>query len=186
MGACNTRCLEASTGEIIILSNDDVVINTIGWDEKVRNLHKGIGDKIYLAYPNDLYKGEKLSAFPILSKITCEFLIQPFPEIYKGAFIDVHLMEIFIRLRKLGHNRIRYMPDIEFEHIHFRTGKSKIDKTYTERDRYGDDFIFHSLHTTRKMSARFLAKLINASIEKEKKFKFDQPELICTCHFGLN
>ena len=67
MGACNTRCLEASSGEIIILSNDDVVINTIGWDEKIRNMHRGVSDKIYLAYPNDLYKGERLSAFPSLS-----------------------------------------------------------------------------------------------------------------------
>ena len=179
MGACNTRCLEASSGEIIILSNDDVVINTIGWDEKIRNMHRDVGDKIYLAYPNDLYKGESLSAFPILSRTTCDFLDQPFPEIYKGAFIDVHLMEIFIRLRKLGCDRIRYMPDVEFEHVHFRTGKSKIDKTYIERDRYGDDYIFHSLHLIRKAAARFLAKLINGSIDKSPKFRFEQPEAMC-------
>ena len=96
MGACNSRCLEVSTGDIIVLGNDDVVIRSKGWDEKIRLMHESICDQIYLAYPNDLNKGKNLSSFPILSRKTCELITQPFPKLYKGAFIDTHLMEIFI------------------------------------------------------------------------------------------
>jgi len=36
MGGYDSRCLERSHGEIIILVNDDMVIRRKGWDEKIR------------------------------------------------------------------------------------------------------------------------------------------------------
>lgn len=178
MGVCNTRCLQESIGEIIVLGNDDVVIRTEGWDEKIRLMHHSIPDQIYLAYPNDLNKGADLSAFPILSRKTCHLLSEPFPKIYKGAFIDTHLMEIFIRLRQLGTNRIKYMPEVVFEHLHFRTGKVEIDQTYKDRDRFADDMIFLSLHKTRKETARFLSDVINKRVADSASYQYIEPMII--------
>ena len=90
MGAYNTECLRQASGEITIAVNDDIVVRTKGWDEKVRELDARYPDGVYLGYGNDLFKGPKLCTFPILSRETCRVLAEPYPAIYKGAFIDVH------------------------------------------------------------------------------------------------
>ena len=44
-----------------MLVNDDIFVRTLHWDVKIRNLQSKFHDKIYLAYPNDLNKKNKLS-----------------------------------------------------------------------------------------------------------------------------
>ncbi|HXF67613.1 MAG TPA: ATP-binding cassette domain-containing protein, partial [Burkholderiales bacterium] len=139
MGDYNTACLERSRGEIVMLVNDDIVIQTRGWDRKLRQMHAAVPDGIYLAYPNDLFKGRGLCAFPVLSRRTCELLGEPFPHVYRGAFIDYHLLDIFKRLEALGHARLIYLEDVIFEHMHYRTGKGEYDDVYRARARFADD-----------------------------------------------
>lgn len=168
MGAYNSACLEKSEGDIVILINDDMVIRTDGWDNLVRQLDQRFSDKIYLGYGNDLYKGRDLCAFPILSRRCCEALTDPFPEAYQGAFIDYHLLDIFRRLGCAGHDRIVYLENLVFEHMHFRSGKAQIDATYQARNRFGDDDTFLRLRDARSTTARFLISGIEgASIQKQ-------------------
>ncbi|CAD6875261.1 glycosyltransferase family 2 protein [Methylomonas fluvii] len=159
MGAYNTACYEMARGDIIVLANDDMIIRTCGWDSIIRQLHDSIPDRIYLAYGNDLFKKGNLCTFPILSRKTCEILQEPFPMVYKGAFIDYHLMDIFKRLEKLGLKRIRYLPELIFEHMHYRAGKAPMDDTYRQRGRFADDGDFLSLITMRANSARALSEV---------------------------
>ena len=166
MGSSNSECFSRASGEIVLLGNDDVQIRTERWDEKIIEAHRKFKDKIYLAYPNDLYKGKKLSAFPIFSRRTLELLKDPFPASYKGSFIDTHLMEIFIRLRHLGENRIIYLEDVIFEHLHFRSGKAVEDKTYKDRDRFADDLVFLGLSKIRQRTAQLLLKTIRGTNEQ--------------------
>jgi hypothetical protein len=154
MGEYNSRCLVEAKGEIIVLVNDDMVVRTYGWDERLRELDAEYEDKVYLAYGNDLFKGKKLCTFPILSRRTCELLIDPFPAQYRGAFIDYHLLDIFKRLDVLGEKRIRYLEDVVFEHLHYRTGKAQIDETYTQRKRFADDLDFLALSGSRLLAAQ--------------------------------
>jgi glycosyltransferase involved in cell wall biosynthesis len=153
MGAYNARCLENATGEITIAVNDDIIIQTRGWDDKVRALDARYPDGIYLGYPNDRFKGEKVCTFPILSRKACEILGEPYPGIYKGAFIDVHLMDIFRRLERRGYPRMVYAEDVVFEHVHYRTNPDVIDATYRDRPRFGDDGTFIALAPTRRVEA---------------------------------
>jgi ABC-type polysaccharide/polyol phosphate transport system ATPase subunit len=153
MGEYNSACLEHARGDIVILGNDDVVIQTRGWDRKLRELHTALGDHVYLAYPNDLFKGKRLSAFPILSRRTCELLAEPFPRAYVGAFIDQHLLDVFKRLEWRGHPRIVYLEDVIFEHMHFRTGKGEFDQIYGNRGRFADDDTFLRLRVERSAAA---------------------------------
>lgn len=162
MGSLNTRCLRESSGDIVILSNDDIVIATDGWDEKVRALHRSIPDRVYLAYPNDLFKGKRLCTFPILSRKTCDLLGDPFPASYKGAFIDYHLLDIFERVKKTVDNRIFYLEDVVFEHLHYRTGKSDFDDTYRSRNRFDDDEVFLRLASSRAEGAWNLVAAIRS------------------------
>lgn len=163
MGAYNSKCYSVSKGEIIILVNDDVIIRSQGWDETIRAVNAAAPDGVYLAYGNDLFKGERLSGFPILSRRTCELLVEPFPIAYKGAFIDVHLLDMFRRLQHFGVDRIYYLNDVVFEHLHYRTGKSAFDETYRNRDRFGDDSVFLGLIEARRNAAQRLYCVVTGS-----------------------
>lgn len=157
MGGYNSACYAVAQGRIIILVNDDMVINTPGWDRKIIDLDERISDKIYLAYGNDLFNKKRLCTFPILSRQTCEILQEPYPKEYLGAFIDYHIFDIFKRLQNAGYDRIHYLDDVVFEHLHYRTGKASFDATYQKRGRFADDEIFLSLIGARKKaSARLL------------------------------
>jgi ABC-type polysaccharide/polyol phosphate transport system ATPase subunit len=160
MGDYNTACLEGSHGDIVVLANDDVVIQTRGWDRKLREMHAAMQDRVYLAYPNDLFKGRGLSAFPILSRAACRLLGEPFPRAYRGAFIDYHLLDIFKRLERHGHPRLIYLEDIVFEHMHYRTGKGDFDEIYGKRDRFGDDDTFLRMRDERNAAAQRLLAAI--------------------------
>lgn len=166
MGAYNAICLEHATGEITIAVNDDIIIRTKGWDEKVRALDARYPDGIYLGYANDLFKGRKLCTFPILSRETCAALTDPYPKLYKGAFIDVHLMDIFRRLEKRAYPRMAYAEDIVFEHVHYRVNPDALDETYRERARFADDTTFIVLAASRRLEAdRLFARITGKSVE---------------------
>lgn len=153
MGEYNSLCMERAGGDIIILVNDDIVIRTPGWDETVRELDRKYTDKVYLGYANDLIQGSKLCTFPILSRRTCEILVDPYPSAYRGEFIDTHVLDVFKRLQYRGHDRIEYLADVVFEHMHFGVGKAAKDDTYTKRVSYNDAPRFLGLRGRRQEAA---------------------------------
>lgn len=171
MGACNTACLKLASGEIIVLMNDDMVARSKGWDSRLLNMNKSMQDGIYLAYANDLYMREKLSIIPILSKKTCELLIEPYPRHYPGGFIDYHLFDIFKRLAKKGYDRILFQEDVVFEHLHHRMGKSEFDQIYQRRGRIdlGDE-VFVSLKQYRQgVTERLVAAITGVQLSDPPK-----------------
>jgi glycosyltransferase involved in cell wall biosynthesis len=176
MGRLNAICYAHSFGDIIILGNDDVVVRTRGWDTRIRQEVDRFHDQIYLFYPNDLYKGKKLSVFPILSRTTCDAIGDPFPADYRGAFIDVHIMDIFRQLEGCGHKRVSFLSDVVFEHMHYRLGKSTYDATYRARDRFIDDQTFMILNGVRGWAVRRLRALIeNTGSTSEERLKMSKP-----------
>ena len=163
MGTLNAVCYAGSRGSIIMLGNDDMIVRTRGWDTHIREKVARFPDKVYLLYPNDLCKGSKICTFPILSRVTCDTIGDPFPADYRGAFIDVHVMDIFKRLYGFGHQRIAYLGDVIFEHMHYRAGKSEYDVTYRERDRFGDDQTFLALNNARGWAVERLKAIIDGT-----------------------
>lgn len=153
MGAYNTACLQQSTGDIVILMNDDVVIRTRGWDRIISDFAETIPDGIFLVSANDLHNGKKWCAFPILSREACDVMLRPYPEEYQGWFIDLHIFDIFRRLKHMGLDRIVHAPHVVFEHLHPDAGKAELDRTYQSRSRYGDDWAFVSLRDLRQATA---------------------------------
>lgn len=184
MGAYNKECLWQASGEITIAVNDDIVVRTKGWDEKVRELDARYPDGVYLGYANDLFKGSKLCTFPILSHKTICALAEPYPAVYKGAFIDVHLMDIFRRLEKRQHNRTCYAADIVFEHVHYRNNAGLFDATYRDRARFGDDATFIGLVEARRTEADRLIALISGDIP-DMVVRSQQSAVEPTGRFGI-
>lgn len=176
MGTLNAACFAATEGEIVVLGNDDIIIQTKEWDKKIRDVAAQFPDQVYLSYPNDLFKGSNLATFPILSRLTCDTIADPFPGEYRGAFIDVHIMDIFKQIKGAGFDRIVYLEDVVFEHMHYRLGKSELDDTYSERDRFVDDKTFMALVGARQWAAqRLLALIHGTNISPEKSLELLRP-----------
>jgi hypothetical protein len=165
MGTYNSACLKASSGRVIVLLNDDVVVRSPRWDVRVLELDRQFPDGIYLGYGDDLLKRHRVSTFPILSRSTCDLLGEPFDSSYRGALIDYHLFDVFKRLERLGHDRIAFLEDVVFDHVHYRTGRAAFDETYRRRDRFGDDEAFLGLRTLRQeLAERLEARIGGRSI----------------------
>jgi len=162
MGTYNTKCLEGSTGNIIILLNDDLLICTNQWDKKIIDLYENVPDHIFMAYPDDMEKAN-LSTFPIMSRKTCDILIDPYPKEYIDLFIDDHIFDIFLRLKKLNHKRIFSMKDIVFDHRHFVNNDIRQDVSYAHKKRYKDYLTYIFLKDIRQAAANRLC----AAIEKK-------------------
>ena len=176
MGAYNAICLQNSSGHISIAVNDDMVIRTQGWDQRVRAIDAQHEDGIYLAYSNDLFKGKDQATFPILSKQLTDLIETPYPVDYKGAFIDIHLMDIFMRLKAKGKNRLVYSPDLIFEHLHFRTSNGiAFDQTYADRNRFGDDETFVRLSNLRQSQANKMLACIDKQSYEDPKLSRVEP-----------
>lgn len=162
MGGYNSACFEKARGDVLILANDDMVIRTQGWDDRIRAMNAEYEDRIYLCYANDLFKKSRFCTFPIMSRRTCELLVDPYPAAYRRAFIDVHLFDIFKRLQHAGFDRIRYYEDLVFEHLHYRAGKAPDDDTYgyARSGRFADDPTFIALTAIRSAAANRLISAI--------------------------
>jgi len=156
MGEYNTRCLNHSSGDIVMLVNDDLTVETRGWDEIISDFAETISDEIFMAYPNDAESRGRLCTFPIMSRKTCEILSNPYPKEYAALEIDKHILDIFIRLKYIGENRIFYFDHILFKHNHFRRGKARSDASYSHKKRLADAMVFISLRHLRQVSARRL------------------------------
>ncbi|MFH1814750.1 MAG: glycosyltransferase family A protein [Pseudomonadota bacterium] len=166
MGGYNSTCLKNAQGDVLILANDDMVIRTPGWDDRIRAMHAEFKDQIYLGYANDLFKKSRFCTFPIMSRRTCELLVDPYPTAYRRAFIDVHLFDIFKRLQHAGFDRIRYYDDLVFEHLHYRTGKAPYDETYgyARTGRFADDPMFIALTAIRSAASHRLISAIRNEV----------------------
>lgn len=163
MGGLNSRCLEKASGKIIMLVNDDILIRSKGWDRHLIEADRTCSDGIYLMHTRDGQKDNAFPIFPILSSRGCSLIKDPYPKEFCGDCIDSHLFDIFLRLKDVGHDRILYIPEVLFEHIHFSVGKAPIDKIYAARSRLKGNHTFYSLWEKREHAAHTLATEIEGT-----------------------
>jgi glycosyltransferase involved in cell wall biosynthesis len=116
MGELNALGYEASSGDYVMLLNDDVVARTPGWDEVVLRRLRDFPDGVVLIHVNDTLLRDHLCAFPIVSRAFCELGGGLCPREYQRYRIDDHIEDIFNLLAALGERRTVYLPDVVFEH----------------------------------------------------------------------
>ncbi len=160
MGNILRESYKASTGRYVMLMNDDAIFCTWGWDLRILESFSRFPDDIALVYGNDLDQQKRVCTFPILSRNACELMGGVCPAEYLNLHIESHLLDIFNQLKTLGHERIVYLDDVLFVHLHYAVGKSKFDKTYKKKDPGFDDWQFISFADERIYIARRLAKYI--------------------------
>jgi GT2 family glycosyltransferase len=126
MGSLNSAGYESSSGQYLMLLNDDVIVRTRGWDEKVLAAFRMYGDEIVLVHVNDKIFEQKLCTFPFLSKKYCELAGGICPVDYVRYRIDDHIYNVFNLLAVLGKVRILYLPNVVFEHANFVLNDSNL------------------------------------------------------------
>ena len=122
MGRLNQACYGASRGRYLMAMNDDVLLRTPGWDDKVRLAISAVRDETFLVHVNDLLFGQSLCCFPMVSRTFCEIAGGFCPEEYERYRIDDHIHETFAMLGAHGHYRVLYMPGVVFEHLNYVPG----------------------------------------------------------------
>ena len=116
MGQLHRAGYHASHGRYLLLMNDDVVVQTAGWDVQLRRAMDAYPDGIVLAHANDQIFRETLSTFPVLTRKFCELAGGICPADYRRYRIDDHLHHIFDLIQILGYTRRVYLPEVVFRH----------------------------------------------------------------------
>jgi GT2 family glycosyltransferase len=171
LGHVVQKCFEASSGRFMVQVNDDVVIHTKGWDDRVFNAFSAFPDDIALIHVNDLLYKERLCTFPIVSRKACQ-VIGASPTMFQRYRNDDHIYDAYYMLAYLGYRRIVYLDDVVFEHLHYITDISRHEGSYFESDtkRYytvddekmkADAALFDKTLEERKKDALRLARLID-------------------------
>jgi glycosyltransferase involved in cell wall biosynthesis len=116
MGALDADGYAASHGDFVMLLNDDVVVRTPQWDDKVLAAARYFADGVVLVHVNDTLMRHHLCTFPLLSRRVCELMGGVCPREYVRYCIDDHIEDVFNLLAFLGERRTIYLPDVVFEH----------------------------------------------------------------------
>ena len=122
MGRLNQACYKASRGRYLMAMNDDVLLRTPKWDDKVGLALDAVRDDTFLVHVNDLLFGQSLCCFPLVSRTYCEMAGGFCPEEYERYRIDDYIHEVYVLLRAHGHHRVFYMPGVVFEHLNYVAG----------------------------------------------------------------
>jgi GT2 family glycosyltransferase len=154
MGALNMAGYRRSSGEHVMLLNDDVVLRTHGWDEQALSAFQRYPDGVVLVHVNDLVFQDSLCIFPFLKREFCETLGGICPLGYRRYRIDDHIHNIFDLLALLGVKRRIFFPEIVFEHMNRSVDEvGQFQYAPNIAIQQLDDKLFQELLPTRKQLA---------------------------------
>lgn len=168
MGELNSAGFGASSGRFVMLMNDDVIVKTPSWDERVGEIFRSFPDGIVLVHTEDGIFHEKLCTFPLVSRAFCEMIGGVSPDGYRRYRIDDHIFNLFNLLAVLGHKRVVYCPDLVFEHQNFTLGEQG-EAVYVPNPEIHreDTLLFDQLFEERKAQAVRLAEHIDRHRRQE-------------------
>ena len=129
-------------------------------DVKVLKVFSGFPDDLGMVYGNDLYYGDLMSTFPILSRTACDILGKICPADYKWHCIDAHILDVFKRLSKLGQKRLAYLRNVVSEHMHHELSAAINDPDIKPKSDVDDQAVYFSLAKSRQEIAEKMAEYI--------------------------
>ncbi len=157
------RVLEKSaSGRNLFLFNDDARILTAGWDEKMLRVLAPWPDGAALAWPRDPDRDGRLATFPCLPRTACALMGGIVPAPYRRHFSDNHVMDVFLRLRSLGHARLAYAEDVLVDHMTYGEGLAALEGEDASPGDEDDKLLFERLAPEREETARRLAAHIRS------------------------
>jgi hypothetical protein len=116
MGALNNAGFASTTGDWVMLLNDDVIVRTPNWDALALKCAAQFPDPFALLHVNDTLIRHHLCVFPLVSRAFYELCGEVCPVAYRRYRIDDHIEDVFNLLAVCGERRSVYLPDVIFEH----------------------------------------------------------------------
>lgn len=169
MGQLNMAGYRAAAGRYLMLVNDDIVIRTPGWDDRVMEVFRGYPDGMVMVHVNETIFQEKLCTFPCLSRAFCELAHEIFPSGYLRYRIDDHIHNIFDLLTLLGRRRRIFLPDVVFEHHNFVDTTAGREYVPDPEIHAADSRLFEALLPERKRLALAAMEVIERHSRSEKR-----------------
>lgn len=117
-----------STGEIIMLCADDIRFRTKSWDTIIKNEFLKVNDKILLVFGDDLLQNERLATHSFIHRKWVNISGFWLPPYFCADYVDTWLDNV---ARKI--NRIKYLPNVITEHMHYSVNKSAYDENTEKR-----------------------------------------------------
>ena len=103
-----------SSGRYLMISNDDLLFRTKGWDRELERVAARVPDGIFNIFFDDGYLGAKLSCFPIVGRPWFDALGYVAPVLFDHYNVDLWIHRIGDALA-----RNYYLADVHLEHRHF-------------------------------------------------------------------
>jgi hypothetical protein len=113
-----------STGDIIMICGDDARFRTKSWDTLIRDEFLKQDDRIVLVYGDDMIQGAGLATHSFIHRRWIEVSGFWLPPYFCADYVDTWLFEVATKI-----NRVRYLPNVITEHMHYTVGKSAYDST---------------------------------------------------------
>jgi hypothetical protein len=164
IGALRTNNIMAaqSDADIFMISNDDLNFVTPGWDTRIDQAATDFPDGIYNIWFNDGYFGDKLSCFPIVSRVWCEALGYILPPLFEH-FVGDHWIHHLGRFLK----RNVYLEDVLVSHRHKEAEKSGLqfawqEEGFVKRRMDRDNEVFRKSERYLRLDTQILQQIIDA------------------------
>ena len=145
-----------STGDILFMTGDDIVMRTTDWDLIVEKEFSAVPDRLLVVSTRDGIQNEKIATHSFIGRPWVDTLGYLTLGIFPGDYVDNWLTDV-----ARGVNRLIYKEEIYVEHLHPNIGKGQLDATYT------DKFRQTAMHNTAvRYFTEEIQSLIRADVER--------------------
>lgn len=164
LSKCHNDAYTICTGEIVSFIGDDVVFNTYGWDQKVKEAFTKHPDNILFVYPEDGINGVRLGAHGFIHRRWVETVGYVVPPYFSARFADTWVNEVARNI-----DRACFLPDVYIEHMHYVVNKGPVDETMRQNnERDANDnmgLVWYNTLSKRIEDAVKLGKVIGKEIK---------------------
>jgi hypothetical protein len=127
MAEMTNKAYELADGEIVMFAGDDIIFQTKGWDDKVREEFNKYEDKILFVYGMDGIQPPSFGTHGFLHRNWINTLGYVVPPYFVSDYCDTWINEVADLIGR------KHYIDIFTEHLHFSVGKAPIDQTTIDR-----------------------------------------------------
>lgn len=160
-----------STGELIMACADDFVFLSQRWDIAIKTFYQNQVDNYWVVFGNDLgvHAGKMPTHFFLHRDwpMALGTWVQPF----RASPWDLWIFDVANDI-----NRLRYLPEVEIQHLHYRQSKVSVLKDSTYQDIWRTQFSFRPmesyklLYRERRADVVILAEKIGIPTPKKGKY----------------
>lgn len=123
------RAAAAASGDVLMLAADDLRFRTHRWDRIVEGSIAGLfEDGIGVVYGRDGHADGRMATHPFVTRRWTEVVGRFTSPYWPADYVDLWLHDVAEKV-----DRLRFLPGLFVEHMHYSYGKGDFDRTHQER-----------------------------------------------------